>query len=182
VITPKRPPAPTPDSEYEPSPDSDRPTVLPPFDPAAFARDSEMRQRVAAPATGETTIEEARRLLAQGQPEESLVLLSRLLAEAPLHLEASTLAAECSDALERECWSAIGSGRSVLVVAASTAELKGLGLERVSAFLLSLMDGVTDVESLIDICGVPKLLALRHLRALLARGIIAKQSRPLPQW
>ena len=43
--------------------DDDRPTVLPPFDAEAFARDSELKLRASTPPKGETTTDEARRLL-----------------------------------------------------------------------------------------------------------------------
>jgi len=156
--------------------DDDRPTVLPPFDADAFARDSELKLQASAPAKGETTTDEARRLLQDGQPEEALFLLARLLEASPLDAEARTLSAECSAALERECWSAIGSGSAILGATASPDELKGIGLDHVSGFLLSLMDAVTDVEMLLDICGLPRLLALRHLRDLVVRGVVIEKS------
>jgi hypothetical protein len=156
--------------------DDDRPTVLPPFDADAFARDSELKLQASAPAKGETTTDEARRLLQEGQPEEALFLLARLLEARPLDAEARTLSAECSAALEQECWSAIGSGSAILGATASPDELKGLGLDHVSGFLLSLMDAVTDVEMLLDICGLPRLLALRHLRGLVVRGVVIEKS------
>ena len=152
--------------------DSDRPTVVPEFDPEAFARDSEVRQRASIPASGEPTIVEARRFLQEGNPEQALFLLARLLEVSPFHAEASALSNECRVALERECLAALGSPRAILIVAVSSDELKGFALDHVSGFLLSLMDGNTDVETLLDIGGLPRLLALRHLRGLVARGIV----------
>jgi hypothetical protein len=60
----------------------------------------------------------------------------------------------------------------VLVVAVSPNELLGYGLDHLSGFLLSLIDGATDVETVLDLCGRPRLLALSHLRDLVARGIV----------
>jgi hypothetical protein len=34
------------------------------------------------------------------------------------------------------------------------------------------MDGATDAETILDISGLPRLLALRHLRSLLERGVV----------
>ena len=61
-----------------------------------------------------TTTGEARRLFEDGKPEEALFLLARLLEKAPLHAEAQALSKQCSDALERECLAAIGSGLAAL--------------------------------------------------------------------
>jgi hypothetical protein len=74
--------------------------------------------------------------------------------------------------LERECLAAIGSESAMLVAAVSPEELKRFTLDNVSGFLLSAMDGTTDVETILDISGLPRLLALRHVRSLLQRGII----------
>jgi hypothetical protein len=155
-----------------------RPTLVPEFDPAAFARDSELRQRAAAPVapSGESTIDEARRLHDRGEHERALLLLEQLLELAPLHPEATRLAAGCRTALERECLSALGSERSILIAGVTPDELKSFGLDNVSAFLMSLVDGATDVESILDLASVPRLVALRHLRSLLERGIIGVAS------
>ena len=152
--------------------DTARPTLVPAFDPEAFARDSELKQRAARPASGEPTIDEARRLLAEGEAEEALFLLARLLEVVPLHAEASALSNECRAALERDCLSAVGTLSSVLVIAVPADELKGFGLDNMSGFLLSLIDGATDVETVLDLCGRPRLLALRHLRGLVDRGVL----------
>ena len=155
--------------------DGDRPTVVPDYDPEAFARDSEVKQRAALPVTGESTIDEARRLLQQGAPEEALFLVARLLEHSPFHSEATALLKECRDALERECLSAIGSPSAILVVALRPDELRGFALDSASGFLLSLLDGATTVETLVDLSGLPRLLALRHLRGLVARGLVVAQ-------
>jgi hypothetical protein len=174
VIPPKRsaPPVSDPLSDADPSSESDRPTVPAPFDPAAFARHSELKLQAVAQPPQTSTMGEARRLFDEGRPEEALFMLARLLEIAPLHAEANALSAECSAALERECMTAIGSPSAVLVVALSPGELKRFSLDHVSGFLLSLVDGRTDVETLLDLSGLSRLLALRHLRNLVLRGII----------
>ncbi len=167
-----------PDSPGDLEPEEDRPTVVPSFDLQAFARDSEIRQRTVSPAAGDNTLTEARRLLEEGDPEQALFLLARLLAATPLHAEANALSNECGAALERACWSAIGPASGILVVAVSSKELTGFRLDHVSGFLLSLMDGRTDVETMLDLSGVPRLLALRHLRGLVGRGIVRVAKKP----
>jgi len=155
----------------------DRPTLVPAFDVEAFARESEMRQRAAARAAEEPTVDVARRLLDEGNPEQAMFLLARLLEQVPLHQEARDLSKECSVALEHDCLAALGSSASILVVAVPPDELRTLGLDHVSGFLLSLMDGVSEVETLLDLSGLPRLLALRHLRDLLARSVVRVKRR-----
>jgi hypothetical protein len=149
----------------------ERPTAIPPFDPEAFARDSETRQRTAPNAT--STMDEAGKLHADGQYEDALFVMARLLETSPPHPEASALSVKCRAALERQCIAEIGSERAILIAAATPDELKEFALDNVSGFLVSLLDGTTDVETVLDLSGLPRLLALRHLRDLLRRGIVS---------
>jgi hypothetical protein len=155
---------------------SDRPTVVPDFDPEAFAHDSEARQRVEANTASEPTLEQARRHFRAGQYDQALDVLTGLLASAPFHPQASTLAAECRTRLEQACLSALGSPTTVLRLAVTPDELKQFKLDSVSGFLLGQLDGLTDIETVLDVSGVPRLLALRHLRNLLERGIVEPAS------
>ena len=119
--------------------------------------------------------------ISNGEHEPALFLLARLLELAPLHPEGSRLASDCRQALEKECLAAIGSESAILVTAVSPEELKRFTLDNVSGFLLSAMDGATDVETILDISGLPRLLALRHMRGLLERGIVVVESGRRPQ-
>jgi hypothetical protein len=156
--------------------DNERPTLVPEFDLEAFARDSEIQQRSALPVDGEASIDQARRCHGEGDHEQALFLLARVTELAPLHPEATSLARDCRAALERECLSAVGSESTVLTVAMTADALMGLALDHVSGFLLSLMDGTLTVEAILDVSGLPRLLALRHLRNLLERGIVSVAS------
>jgi hypothetical protein len=184
-VPPSPPPATTrpapavrPASPAESDPDSDRPTVVPEFDPAAFARDSELKMRSAPPSGGQSTLGDAQRLFEAGDAEQALFLLARLLQHSPFHTEASALSQECRQVLERECLSAIGSPSAVLIIAVRPHELTQFALDAASGFLLSLMDGATNVETVLDLCGLPRLLALRHLRGLVSRGIVRIANAP----
>jgi hypothetical protein len=55
-------------------------------------------------------------------------------------------------------------------------ELKAFALDQVSGFLLSLADGSLTVEAILDASGLPRLLALRHLRGLVDRGLLGAAS------
>jgi hypothetical protein len=81
---------------------------------------------------------------------------------------------------ERECLAALGSEHARLLVAISAEELKSFALDHTSGFLLSLLDGATSLEDVLDIAGVPRLVALHHLRQLMEQGIIASASDVTP--
>jgi hypothetical protein len=180
MATPSKPP-PQEQPSVPAEDSSERFTVVPDFDPEDFARDSEIKQRAAVADGGEPTINQARRHHVAGEHEEALFLLTRLLALAPLHPEGSRLASDCRQALEQECLAAIGSASAILIAAVCPEELKRFTLDNVSGFLVSVMDGATDVETIIDISGLPRLLALRHVRSLLQRGIVVVTSGRSPR-
>jgi hypothetical protein len=155
----------------------DRPTLTPGFDPEAFARDSEIRQRVSmAVEEGQGLVDRARALHDGGDHEQALFLVDRLLELEPHHPGAARLSMECRAALERECLGVVGSEATVLVLAVTIDELKSFALDRVSGFLLSLADGSLTVEAILDASGLPRLLALRHLRGLCDRGLLSAAS------
>jgi hypothetical protein len=122
---------------------------------------------VEEPAPEEAAVDHVPQPTRRGEAKPIRVPLVRVLRKAPRSPEA--MAADA--ALEQECLSAIGSGSAVLVVTLSHRELTGLVLDPESGFLLSLMDGATNVETLLDLCGLPRLLALRCLRKLVMRGV-----------
>lgn len=161
-----------PNDPLEPDTTSDRPTVPAPFDPAAFARHSELKLRAVSVAGEASPLGEARRLFAEGKPENALFVLATVVAQTPENAEAHALSAVCGAALEEECLSAIGSATAVLKIAMPPGELRRFGLDHVSGFLVSLIDGHTDVSTILDLSGLSRLLALRHLRNLVARGIV----------
>jgi hypothetical protein len=82
----------------------------------------------------------------------------------------------CRVALEGEGPSAFGPESGVLVVVIPVHEWKDLAIDNVGGFLLSLMDGATDVETVLDISNLPRPVARRHLRSMIERGIIVLRS------
>jgi hypothetical protein len=61
---------------------------------------------------------------------------------------------------------------AIPVVAVDLAELRQLSLDPHSGFLLSLMDGSTSVETLLDVCGMPSEEAMRRLDHLVMLGVV----------
>jgi hypothetical protein len=155
---------------------SGRDTLIPAFDPAAFAHDSDLRLRAEIDGGNEPLIERARREYRAGHYDRALDLLDDLHDRAPFHPQASILGAECRTMLDEQCLSALGSESARLTAALTPEELKGFTLDYASAALLAKLDGKTDVRTVLDVSGVPRLQALRHLRNLLERGIIEPAS------
>ena len=118
-------------------PESDRPTALPPFDPHAFARESESRMTAAAPRSAT--------------------------------LQAKAVAIDTEDALLAR----FGSRTSIPVLRVAFDEVKTLALDHREGFLLSLVDGASSVEQILDVCGMPSLEAARILCRLAAEGVVA---------
>jgi hypothetical protein len=73
--------------------------------------------------------------------------------------------------------SKIGDLSGVPVQALSENQMRWLGLDHRSGFLLSRVDGLSTIEEVLDVCGMPRLEALKTLVDLLERGAIRVQSR-----
>lgn len=95
-----------------------------------------------------------------------------ILGRDPTSGEARHIADDCRVRLQGLYSSKIGELTRVVEVALDEAELRWLGLDHRSGFLLSRIDGVTTVEELLDVCGMPKLEALKTLAELVERGAI----------
>jgi hypothetical protein len=143
---------------------------------AEAPRDSEVRQRCASVWPDESPLERARRLHIEGEFDRALLLATAVLDKEPGHHEATRISVACRRALERECLLAIGGEEVVLVPSVTAQESKRFPLDSTSAFLLSLVDGRMRVEDLLDVSGMPRLLALRLLRDLLAKGMVRATS------
>jgi hypothetical protein len=122
---------------------SDRPTLPPSFDLVEFARDSDSRVAAAAP------------LPEPPVPESQVRLATR-----------PAFGAAVTD----EAWAR--TARGALVVTMAPDVLCRLPLDHRAGFLLSQMDGATDVETLISIGPIPRAEALRILRDLFECGVV----------
>jgi hypothetical protein len=133
---------------------SDRPTLHPSFDVEQYARDSD--SRVAASA-------ERAELPALPDPEEPR--LETPQSEVRLATRPS-LAAAVTD----EAWAGATEGVPVVVMAPDL--LRRLPLDHRAGYLLSLMDGMTDLETLVTIGPLPREEALRIVRELCECGVV----------
>ena len=128
---------------------TDRPTVPPSFDVEEFARESDSRVAVATPAPANELDE----LL---DPSSEV----RLSTRPPI-----------GDFLTHEAWAAQLMGMPVVTM--SAAVLKSLPLDHRAGFLLSLIDGTLDVDTIIEVSGMEREEVLHLVRDLNELGVIA---------
>jgi hypothetical protein len=98
-----------------------------------------------------------------------------ILGRTPDSEQARRCAANCRSRLIQLYSSKIGRLDRVVVLALGDSQLRWLGLDHRSGFLLSRVDGFSTLEELLDVCGMPRLEALKTLSDLLERGAIRLQ-------
>lgn len=126
--------------------------------------------------TQKQVIEEARRLITERQFEESFELLQRAAetGEFSLDLEATVELVRAN--LFTIYRKSIGDLKRVPSLAADRSEITKFNLPSDAGFLLSLVDGVMDLESLLTVSGMDAFQALRITKNLIEVGIVRMQS------
>jgi hypothetical protein len=122
---------------------SDRPTIPPSFNVEKFARDSERRMSAAAGAA---------------TPPSEVMSEMRLVTRPSM------------DAVTDDAWARAMTG--TLHVRIDGEALKRLPIDNRAGFLLSLMDGTLDLETVVEVSGMPRDEVLRIVRDLYDSGII----------
>jgi hypothetical protein len=110
---------------------------------------------------------------ATGDFSGALVLAEGILDSTPEHAEALRYANNCRDVLTQMYAARLGPLDQRVTVAVPNDQIRWLSLDHRSGFLLSLVDGTSSVEELLDISGMAKLDALRILYALREERVIA---------
>jgi hypothetical protein len=100
-----------------------------------------------------------------------------VLGREPDNPQAKRCAENCRRRLLSLYQSKIGDLSAVPVPALDDTQLRWLGLDHRAGFLLSRVDGHSTVEEVLDICGMPRLEALKTLVDLLDRGAIRVERR-----
>lgn len=78
----------------------------------------------------------------------------------------------CREKLRQTYLARIGTGRTLLRVSVSDEKLRERSLDPRLAFLLSLLDGASSVDDVVDMSTMPPLEAVRALHELLVEGVI----------
>ena len=114
---------------------------------------------------------------ATGDYSGALVLAEGILEGAPGHAEALRYAQNCRDVLTQMYAGRLGSLDQRVSMSIPSDQIRWLSLDHRAGFLLSLVDGNSSVEELLDISGMPRLDALRIFYSLFQERVIALTPR-----
>jgi hypothetical protein len=147
-------------------------------DPDALEAELPLMQPIALgisapPPSTEAELIDMKDRYATGDFSGALVIAEGILETHPEHEEALRCQARCVDVLSQMYLARLGSLRQVVQVALSAEQIRWLSLDHRAGFLLSLVDGISSIEELLDISSMPRLEALRILYGLLDQRVIA---------
>lgn len=125
-----------------------------------------------APEVGEPAEAKMRDRYAAGDFTGALVLAESILESNPSHPDALRFAESCRDVLLQMYSARLGSLDRPVYVAVPPDQVRWLSLDHRAGFLLSLVDGSSTIEELLDICGMPRLDALRIVFTLFEQQVI----------
>ena len=130
-----------------------------------------------APEITERTIEdpmaEMRTRFSLGDYSGALEVAELLLAEDPADAEVADCADKCRTVLEGMYAARLGSLEQVPAVIVQRTQLRWLSIDHRAGFVLSLIDGSSSLEMILDVSGMPRLDAMRILVELIAQRIVA---------
>ncbi len=118
-------------------------------------------------------VAEMQERFALGDYSGALVMAESLLEENPSHVEAREYAESCRAVLQQMYTAKIGPLDRVPVVEVAREQLRWLSIDHRAGFVLSLVDGVSSLEMILDVSGMPSLDALRILFELTQQHIIS---------
>jgi hypothetical protein len=130
-----------------------------------------------APEITERTIDdpvaEMRERFSLGDYTGALEIAELILAEDPDDVEAAGCVDSCRSVLETMYGARLGPLDRVPTVTVPRAQMRWLSMDHRAGFILSLIDGSSTIEMILDVCGMPKLDALRILQDLVHQKIVA---------
>jgi hypothetical protein len=124
------------------------------------------------PPSPDPTIEKVRDRFDLGDFSGALVLAEAILQKDPENADVMLLAEHCRDVLKKMYISRLGGLEQRPSVVMSPEQLRWLSLDHRSGFVLSLVDGHSKVDEVLDVSGMPDLDALRILFDLLQQNVI----------
>lgn len=131
----------------------------------------------AGPEITERTIEdpvaEMRERFSLGDYTGALEMAELILLEDPGNLEAAECGENCRTVLENMYAARLGSLDRVPLVVVPRTQMKWLSMDHRAGFILSLIDGSSTTEMILDVSGMPKLDALRILHEFVEQKVVA---------
>jgi hypothetical protein len=110
---------------------------------------------------------------AMGDFTGALVIAEGILESNPEDLEAPRYAQNCRDVLTQMYSARLGSLDQLVRVAVPSDQIRWLTLDHRAGFLLSLIDGGSTIDQILDISGMTRLDALRIMYQLLDQRVIS---------
>ena len=126
--------------------------------------------------TIEDPIAEMRERFSLGDYTGALEIAELMLAEDPDDTAAAQCAESCRGVLESMYAARLGSLDRVPSVLVQRTQLRWLSIDHRAGFVLSLIDGTSTLEMILDVCGMPRLDAIRILHELVQQKIVALKS------
>jgi hypothetical protein len=102
----------------------------------------------------------------------ALVLAEQILAEDNENPDAKRALAKCQAELETMYATRLGSLAKIPALGVSPQEITSLALDSRSAFILGLVDGMSTIDMVLDMSGIPRLDTLRVLLELVQQGVL----------
>jgi hypothetical protein len=131
----------------------------------------------APPEITERTIDdpiaEMRERFSLGDYTGALEMSELILAELPDDAEAARCAETCRTVLENMYAARIGPLDRIPMVTVPRTQMRWLSMDHRAGFILSLIDGSSSIEMILDLCGMPKLDAYRILLELVQQKIVS---------
>jgi hypothetical protein len=116
---------------------------------------------------------EMRERFSLGDYTGALEMAELILAEDPSSLEAAEFGENCRRVLEKMFAAKLGSLERVPIMIVPRTQLRWLSIDHRAGFILSLIDGTSSVEMVLDVSGMPRLDALRILQELVQQRIVS---------
>jgi hypothetical protein len=130
-----------------------------------------------APEITERTIDDPVAEMAErfklGDYTGALEMAELILAEDSTNLEAAECGENCRQVLVSMYAAKLAPLDRVPVIVVPNTQMRWLSIDHRAGFVLSLVDGVVSVETIVDLSGMPRLDALRILHELVQQRIIA---------
>lgn len=118
---------------------------------------------------------ELRERYALGDFSGALTIAEALLEDQPTNTDVQRYADSCREVLQQMYLARLGALHQVPYVAVPAEQLRWLTLDHRAGFLLSHVDGVSTLEEILDISGMPQLEAMRLIYELLQQKVILFQ-------
>jgi len=116
---------------------------------------------------------EMRERFSLGDYTGALEMVELILADDPANLEAAECGENCRTVLENMYSAKLGPTDRVPMIIVPRTQMRWLSIDHRAGFILSLVDGTSSVEMLLDVSGMPRLDALRILHELVQQRIVA---------